>query len=840
MAALHSRELVGVSQAETGRLRLLTGLVLFLAAGCVTWAAARLTIPSTAEWLYLVIAVGLVGVGTACSAPVRIRTQFRLSAASAAVLVLVVVVPPAWAIVCAATGVTVARLAARHTGSSLHKALHNSGKDVLAATAATYAAWLAGVRPSLDGDLLARSWTTYVLALLLAAAAFAAVEHVVTPATVALASGRPWAQVWRTDLDVRLLVDAAGMVLAGAALGLIALDPRLMIAMPLAQLVLYLVYMHRLHLRAERATWEQLAAATDALSGVDLDGVLRTAAQGAVAVFNARQAQVELWDVEPCRLVRADAHGVLYDGPSGGAPPPAELTASRFLGGRDGSAIGVLRLALPPTTGGIHGREESTLHAFGASLTTAILNARAYADLSAQRDQHARDARIDPLTGLANRRHLLDQLAQSQEHPGSGTLALALVDLNRFKEVNDTLGHAFGDQLLVDLGGRLHAAAEENGAVVARLGGDEFAILLDNLPAPATAIHRARRILDCLRDPVGLAGMQVTVQASAGIALAGPGVDAGELLRRADVAMYQAKRAGVAIVDYQHGRDTADHRQLSLGGELARAVAEGEFAVRFQPIVDLGSGEAVAAEALTRWQHPRHGVLLPKQWLPVVERSDLLGAFTAGVLRQALAGLREWKAAGFDLAVALNVSPHSLLDPAFPALVLDQLRAHRLDPSALVLELAETTSMAQLQSVERALNGLRSAGVRLALDDFGTGHSSLSVVSEVPVHELKIDRTFVAAMRTSAQAAAAVRSTVELGRSLGVAVVAEGVETADQRQALWELGCTAGQGHLFGRPMPVAELLDALRAGVDGVRGTLATSLHQGATVIALRNRPPA
>jgi EAL domain-containing protein (putative c-di-GMP-specific phosphodiesterase class I) len=269
-------------------------------------------------------------------------------------------------------------------------------------------------------------------------------------------------------------------------------------------------------------------------------------------------------------------------------------------------------------------------------------------------------------------------------------------------------------------------------------------------------------------------------------------------------------------------------------------VAEGEFTVRFQPIVDLGSGEAIAAEALTRWQHPRHGVLLPKQWLPIVERSDLLGAFTARVLRQALLGLREWRSAGFDLAVALNVSPHSLLDPAFPTLVLDELRAHRLDPGSLVLELAETASVGQLQAVDRVLTGLRHAGVRLALDDFGTGHSSLAVVSEIPVHELKIDRSFVAAMRTSAQAAAAVRSTVELGRSLSLTVVAEGVETADQRQALWELGCTAGQGHLFGRAMKAGELLEALRDGVDGVRGSLATSLHQGATVIALRNRPPA
>ncbi|MFC0529447.1 putative bifunctional diguanylate cyclase/phosphodiesterase [Phytohabitans kaempferiae] len=827
-----------MSRGETGQLRLLTGLVLLSAGGCLAWAVPRLSVPSPSEAFVLVIAAALVVVGVGCSAPVRIRTQIRFNAASSAVLVVAVVLPPQWALVCVAAGVAVGRGVVRHRGGSLHKALHNGGTVVLAAAAATGAVSAAGVHPTLAGGAVA-PWTTYLLALLVGAVAFVVVEEAVIATTVALVTGRSMQQVLRTDADIRLALNLACLAIAVAATALVMLDLRLLVAIPLAQLVLYLVYMHRLHLRAERSTWEQLAAATDALNGVDLTGVLHTAARGAVGLFNARQAQVELWDVEPCRLVRADADGVVYDGPSGAAPPPAPLTASRFLGGRDGSAVGVLRLALPATTVGLDGREESTLRAYGASLTTAILNARAYAELIAERDQHARDARRDPLTGLANRRALLDRLAEARESTG-GTLALALVDLNRFKEVNDTLGHAFGDKLLVEVGERLGAAATDNGAVVARLGGDEFAILLEHLPAPATAIHRARRILDCLREPVALAGMQVTVQASAGIALAGPGVSAGELLRRADVAMYQAKRAGVAIVDYQHGRDTADHRQLSLGGELARAVAGGEFTVRFQPIVELGSGEAIAAEALTRWHHPRHGVLLPKQWLPIVERSDLLGAFTAGVLRQALAGLREWRAAGFDLAVALNVSPHSLLDPAFPAMVLEELGAQRLDPGSLVLELAETASVGQLQAVDRVLNSLRAAGVRLALDDFGTGHSSLSVVSEVPVHELKIDRTFVAAMRTSAQAAAAVRSTVELGRSLGLTVVAEGVETADQRQALWEVGCTAGQGHLFGRPVDAAELLDALRAGVDGVRGALAASLHRGATVIALRHRPPA
>ncbi|GAA4722922.1 putative bifunctional diguanylate cyclase/phosphodiesterase [Phytohabitans rumicis] len=821
-------------KGETGQLRLLTGLVLLLAIGCLAWALAHLSPPSRTEIPYLVVALGLIAVGVGCSAPVRIRTETRLTSITAAVLIAALILPPAWVIVCTASAAAVTRAAFRRRSATwVHKALHNTGKDVLAAAAATGAVAIAGVHPAPTGTDLLREWTAYALALLLAAVAYTVVEEVLTGTTLSLATGRTWGQVTRTDWDVRAGINAASFLLAAGAIPLAVIDPWLMIVIPPALLVLYLVYMHRLHLRAERHTWEQLAAATDALNDVDLKGVLHTAAQGAVALFNARQAQVELWDAEPPRVVRAGAGKIVYDGPAADAPPPAALTASRVLGGRDGAAIGVLRLALPPAAG-LSGREESTLRAYAASLTTAVHNARAYECLADQADRHARDARIDPLTGLANRRQLLDLIAAGQQPPTSGTTALALVDLNRFKEVNDTLGHALGDQLLVEVGGRLRAAATAAKAAVARLGGDEFAILLSNLPAPATALHRARRILDCLREPVGLAGMQVTVQASAGIALASPGMSAGELLRRADVAMYQAKRAGMAIVDYQQGRDTADHRRLSLGGELARAVAGGEFTVDFQPIVDLGSGEAVGAQALPRWRHPRHGDLPPELWRPLVERSDLFGAFTAGVLRQALAGLRQWRAAGFELALALNVSPHSLLDPTFSGLVLTELRAHRIEPAALVLELAETTSVGQLQTVGEVLAGLRAAGVRFALADFGTGHSSLAVVSEVPVHELKIDQTFVAAMRASAQAAAAVRSTVELGRSLGLDVVAEGVETAEQRRALWELGCTAGQGQLFGPPSGADELLAALRAGA------LAPPLHLGARVIAMRHRPTA
>jgi EAL domain-containing protein (putative c-di-GMP-specific phosphodiesterase class I) len=286
-----------------------------------------------------------------------------------------------------------------------------------------------------------------------------------------------------------------------------------------------------------------------------------------------------------------------------------------------------------------------------------------------------------------------------------------------------------------------------------------------------------------------------------------------------------------------HARATADVGRLMLGTDLRRAVDKQEFVVDYQPIVDLGSGEVVSAEALARWHHPQHGNLNPMRFLETVERSGKLPAFAGAVLEQSLAAVGLWRDAGFDLPVAVNVSPRSLLDPQFPQAVLAQLQSHAVSPDRLVLELAETLTISQLEVVDRALGELHEAGVRLALDDFGTGVSSLSVLSRLPVHELKIDREFVLAVETSSEATAVIRSTVDLARSLHLTVVAEGVQSEPQRNALWELGCVAGQGHLFARPMAAARLLDALRRGTGGRPGALASALHDAGSVVRLPRR---
>jgi EAL domain-containing protein (putative c-di-GMP-specific phosphodiesterase class I) len=357
-----------------------------------------------------------------------------------------------------------------------------------------------------------------------------------------------------------------------------------------------------------------------------------------------------------------------------------------------------------------------------------------------------------------------------------------------------------------------------------------------------------RELLATLDAPVDLADMRVRVEASAGLALADPTEAAAadraaavvELLRRADVAMYQAKRNGPRVVGYEAARDTADVAALMLGGDLPRAIADREFAVSFQPIVDLATGQMVSAEALARWRHPERGDLDPRRFLAAVERSGLLPDFAEAVLDQALAAMKRWRALGIEAPVAVNASPRSLLDPTFALMVRDRLAHYDVAGSDLVIELTETLTLSQVDLIGGVLRQLRDAGVLLALDDFGTRSSSLAMLAKVPFFELKIDRSFVSGMGRSPEAMAVVRSTVDLGRSLHRYVVAEGVEYDHERIALWEMGCPAGQGHLFARPMPIDDLMGRLDPGVDGVVGRLYPPMHAASNVVDLpRMRAP-
>jgi diguanylate cyclase (GGDEF)-like protein len=415
---------------------------------------------------------------------------------------------------------------------------------------------------------------------------------------------------------------------------------------------------------------------------------------------------------------------------------------------------------------------------------------------------------------------------------------LAVIDLIGFKQINDALGQSVGDQVLISVGERLADLAGPT-ELVARVSGDEFAVLLTSIDSTADALARTRELLAAIAQPLTVDGVRLNIAATAGVAVNIVDGDLDELLRRADVAVQQAQLDGVAVTAYAPTRDTADVGRLALGADLTRAVAHREFTIAFQPVVDLETGMMRSAEALARWPHPRLGQLSPHQFLDGIERSGLLTGFTEHILDQALAGARMWTDAGFEVPVAVNISPRSLLDAGFPHLISVALDRYHLPPSALIIELTETLTLSSLGVVDEVLQTLRELGVMLALDDFGTGYSSLATVARVPIDELKIDRSFVAGI-AGAPENAIVRTTIELGRNLGILVVAEGIESAEQRERLWSLGCDAGQGHLFCRPVPAQRLISRLRRGHEGVPGRFVAPMHGGEVIRLPSSRRPA
>jgi diguanylate cyclase (GGDEF)-like protein len=823
-----------VNDAKTDRqLRLCVGLVASGAGFCLLLAAIFVTPVALDKVLFLAALTVIIAAASSPLIVLRIRSDSRaFSSTSGSILVAVATVPLPWVILCTALGVLAPKMFVRDP----LKVTFNVAKDTIAATAATAVAYLLQVRPAADLSFALPSLPRLLVGLALAAVAYAIVDDLLGNTVMALATRTSWWQAARRNWDVVVTVRLVNVGLAVLVAFVVAQDDLLIVAMVPAVLALQFATKNRIRQRADQEAWQRLASSTDRLNVTELTAVLHAAVTRAPELFSADEAEIELRDVQPPRLVRGSAGRLGYEGPPGAAPPRDGSIIEAVLGGPDAEPAGVLRLLFRKPVN-LSESEGYKLRTFASSLYTAIRNARAYAELKRINAENAYAATHDPLTGLANRRELLEQAAASFEtRPADGMLAMLLIDLNHFKEVNDTLGHPAGDEVLREVAKRLEDAAHA-GDLVARLGGDEFAVLLTGVPTPAVAAHRAESMLASLERTIEIDGMRLTVEAAGGIALAPGSGGVQELMRRADVAMYQAKRSGQRTATYAHARDTADIGRLMLGGELTRAVAQHEFVVDFQPIVDLGTGEVISAEALARWHHPQHGNLTPMQFLETVERSGQLPAFADAVLEQSLAAYLTWREAGFDLPVAVNVSPRSLLDPSFPATVLARLAALAVPADRLVLELAETLTLSQLEVVDRALSELRDAGVRLALDDFGTGVSSLSVLSRLPVHQLKIDRDFVLAVETSSEAAAVIRSTVDLARSLHLTVVAEGVESEPQRHALWELGCVAGQGHLFARPMRSGRLLATLQRGSGGRPGVLAGPLHTAGSVVRMPHR---
>jgi diguanylate cyclase (GGDEF)-like protein len=423
----------------------------------------------------------------------------------------------------------------------------------------------------------------------------------------------------------------------------------------------------------------------------------------------------------------------------------------------------------------------------------------------------------DALTGLPNRT-LLHRNAERALR-ADGESAMLLIDLDRFKEVNDTLGHDHGDLLLVEVAARLRRAVRR-GDTLARLGGDEFAVLLDGLPHRGAAVELAARLQDALRSPFALRGVSIELEASVGVALyPSHGTTVGTLLQRADVAMYEAKRGRHGIATYTAERDPYSADRLGLVAELRRAIAEGELVLHYQPKVALDSGRVVGMEALVRWQHPTRGLLAPDQFVPLAERTGAIADLTRWVVDAALAEHRAWRAAGIDLPVAVNLAAANIVDVALPDAIAALLARHGVGGDRLECEISEHTVMADPLRASEVLDRLRALGVRLSLDDFGTGHSSLAYLKRLPLDEVKIDRSFVSGMTADENDMVIVRSTIDLARNLGLSVVAEGVESEDTLAELASLRCDTAQGFHLSRPLPADALADWLQAESVSLRG---------------------
>jgi diguanylate cyclase (GGDEF)-like protein len=425
------------------------------------------------------------------------------------------------------------------------------------------------------------------------------------------------------------------------------------------------------------------------------------------------------------------------------------------------------------------------------------------ASISMEREQQALH---DALTGLANRKRLLARTSEvlGDLQLSDGRVALILLDLDRFKDINDTLGHPVGDRVLQVVAARIEQAVRP-GDLVARLGGDEFAVLLLGLDDEITANYVAERIRAALHEPISLEGTLVDLDASLGIALfPDHGDDFDQLHRHADVAMYVAKSSGGGVAVYDIEKDTNSLARLGVLGELRHAVEFGGLELHYQPKVSLATGEVLGVEALVRWNHPTLGLVMPDDFIPLAEQSGLMPRLTDSLLDQALAQRAAWDADGPGLLIAVNVSVRDLLDQGFAERVTAALARHQIPPDALMLEITERRLLADFDRGAKVLAELVASGVHISLDDFGTGYSSLTLLKQLPVCEVKIDQSFVSRIADSEADATIVGSIVELAHALDLTVVAEGVETTEVLQRLVALGCDQAQGWLVGMPMDAA------------------------------------
>ena len=659
---------------------------------------------------------------------------------------------------------------------------------------------------------------------------------VVTIGATALYSGRiSGAPVLRTFRD--LARSKSVMVVGNIGVGLLLVGlirgtwAWLLLGPPLLWLTRQ-AYAFRLRRDDEQRTWREFAEVTGAVKRAGPRTVAARALHGVLRLLPVDSAEIVLTAPDGHRQrYRQERYGPVVECPAGTDEAVGAVMVSRpiVVGG---ATAGVLRVR--PGAGTLSGRDRAILSSYCDALGAALHDAANRYELQQLTERSSYQAEHDPVTGLLNRQALQrrgNEALSTVADPDAPVLFL-LLDVDRFRSVNDTLGHAAGDELLRVVAARLRRLARP-GELLARLGGDEFALFVPvpgsasdvfvvpgsgpDLFAPAgvdQVATRAREIIEELGRQMVVAGVKLTVEGSVGVVTAvAAEVDLDELLRRADIALYQAKTEANRIARYDSAADDASVDRLALLAELREALStDDQLLLVLQPAMHLRRGGAVGVEALIRWQHPRRGLLQPGEFMPATEQSELIGPFTRYVLDRALRIAADWTEQGLHTPISVNLSAQTLLDRRLPDDVAALLDRYEVAPGRLVLEITETVAVSESPVVDEVLARLRGLGVQLAVDDFGTGYSSLTFLTRVEVDEVKIDRTFVAKMAENAQAAAIVRTTVDLARQLSLRVVAEGVETAEQRATLTALGVTAAQGYHLYPPMSVEKATVTLRS----------------------------
>ncbi|WP_433052055.1 putative bifunctional diguanylate cyclase/phosphodiesterase [Dactylosporangium sp. CS-033363] len=676
--------------------------------------------------------------------------------------------------------------------------------------------------------------TRFVAALCAAAAVYFVATFALVVLRIVAAGGdlRATVSTMVTSTPLMLVGNVAvGLVIVWAC----ATSGFLLLLLPPVLWLMHQFYANRIGEDDERRTWSEFADVARDLNRLNERDAASAGITGAIRLFHVPAARIV--------LSGGRAHGELPPGPYTSRP----LTVGTV-------AVGELQLAGPEPQ---RPRDRLMLATFGDALAAALHDAITHGELRAMSERTTYDAVRDPLTGLLNRAALLARgnLQLAARAPGA-PVALLLLDVNDFKEVNNALGHTAGDEVLKVIAGRVQDSFDSPSSdLCARLGGDEFAILITDMAtgaddlALAAAVERARKLGAQIAAPMEIDSVTLSKETSIGVVVAPAGsADLTELLRRADIAMYQAKNGAQPVAWYDPARDDASTDRLALLAELREALnapGDGQLTLELQPAIALvpgstppvvssgpvpgrsipsqrtpGKPAAAAAavpapvtgvEALIRWRHPRRGRLMPAQFLPAVEASELIGPLTHWVLERAIFLAAGWRRAGLAVPVAVNISARSLAERQLPETINDLLARHRLPAEFLVLEITETVMLSNSPVIDDVLSRVQRLGVQLAIDDFGTGYSAFTLLTRVPVQEVKIDREFVAQMLDSPKAGAIVQTTVDLARRMGLRVVAEGVENPEQRARLTELGCTAAQGFLFFPPLSPEGLQSVLR-----------------------------